>query len=150
MTFTEAVRTVLSKYFVIEGRARRSEYWWFALFNGLGTFLAGLIDSLVLGFHGDFSPLSSLFGLALLIPSITVAIRRLHDRDMSGWWFLLVFLPFVGWLALLVLYCLPGTEGTNRFGPDPIRSRDDSRRSPPDDNDDIRYTPSSIPKVDRD
>jgi uncharacterized membrane protein YhaH (DUF805 family) len=60
-----------------------------------------------------------LFGLAVLIPSIAVGARRLHDTDRSGWWLLIALIPFIGAIVLLVFFVLPGTQGTNRFGPDP-------------------------------
>jgi uncharacterized membrane protein YhaH (DUF805 family) len=75
-----------------------------------------------------------------------VAIRRLHDRDMSGWWLLLMLVPVIGSLALLVLYVLPGTPGPNRFGPDPLGN---DTGWPDDEGDDATYSQSSIPRVNR-
>ncbi len=118
MSFTEAVRTCFQKYVTIEGRAGRSEYWWFLLFAFLGNLVFSLIDRIILG--PEMSLLGFLFSLAILLPAITVAIRRLHDRDMSGWWILLNLIPLIGSLILLILYALPGTEGSNRFGPSPL------------------------------
>ena len=63
---------------------------------------------------------TGLFGLVTIIPNIAIAIRRLHDRDYSGWWYLLVFIPLIGWLILFIWFCLKGTDGPNRFGPDPL------------------------------
>jgi uncharacterized membrane protein YhaH (DUF805 family) len=67
-----------------------------------------------------YGPIYTLYLLAVLIPSIALSIRRLHDRDKSGWWFLLAFIPLIGALILLVWFALPGTAGNNRFGPDPL------------------------------
>lgn len=139
MTFKEAVRTCFEKYFVIEGRARRSEYWYFVLFSILVSIVLSLIDT-ALGFRGDFQPLSMLFSLAILVPSITVAVRRLHDRDMSGWWVLLALIPLIGALILFVLFVMRGTDGQNRFGPDPLRGGDS-------DSDGGNYAPSSMPRT---
>src|SRR5512147_2937684 len=90
MTFQESIRTCFQKYVVFDGRATRSEYWWFVLF----TFLA----SLALGFVSDL--LSSLFSLAVLLPSLAVGARRLHDIDKSAWWLLLWLVPIIGWIVL--------------------------------------------------
>ena len=119
MGFKDAVRTVFNKYVVIEGRAPRSEYWWFVLFAVLASFVLGIVDAAIFGIDG-MTPLSTLFSLAILIPSITVGVRRLHDRDMSGWWMLLMLLPLIGMLILLVIFVMKGTDGSNRFGPDPL------------------------------
>ena len=147
MNLSDAVRTCFRKYITIDGRARRAEYWWFFLFALIGNVIASVLDTVLFGMR-DTQPLGILFSLAIFLPSLAVAIRRLHDRDMSGWWFLLNFVPLIGTLILLVIYALPGTGGPNRFGPDPIRNRDDSRTPPPDE-DDTPYSRSSIPRVDR-
>lgn len=104
MTFGESISTCFKKYVVFDGRASRSEFWWFALF----TFLA----SLVLGFVSQ--ALSSLFSLAVLLPSLAVGARRLHDTDRSAWFLLLWLVPVVGWLILLVWAIQEGKE-PNRF-----------------------------------
>ena len=114
MTFQQSIRTCLNKYIDIEGRASRSEYWWFVLFNIIVSFIANVIDSAL--WPGIFGALA---GLALLAPGITVGVRRLHDRDMSGWW-LLLWITGIGGLVLLILFILRGTDGPNRFGPDPL------------------------------
>jgi uncharacterized membrane protein YhaH (DUF805 family) len=140
------------RYADFEGRSRRMEFWMFQLlnivlvavlampfiFSLLGTSLAAadgpdaeqaIADALVSGGFGLSTIgiiLYGIYALVALIPSIAVTVRRLHDRDMSGWWYLgltlVGFIPLVGFLAsiaLLVLMVLPGTEGGNRFGPDP-------------------------------
>jgi uncharacterized membrane protein YhaH (DUF805 family) len=119
MSFTEAVRTCLNKYVTISGRARRSEYWWWFLFVLLGSMLASLIDAVLFGAEGG-GLLNGLFGLATILPSICVGGRRLHDRDMTAWWLLLGLIPVLGTIALLVLFAMRGTDGPNRFGPDPL------------------------------
>ncbi|MXQ09302.1 DUF805 domain-containing protein [Alphaproteobacteria bacterium GH1-50] len=149
MSFTEAVRTCFRKYITVSGRARRAEFWWFALFYLIVGAVLNAIDLSLFG--PDTALLSPIFGLVMFVPSITVAVRRLHDRDMSGWWWLLNFIPLIGTLILLVIYMLPGTNGANRFGPDPIRGRDDGRGGGSGGyrDDDGDYSPSSIPRSGR-
>jgi uncharacterized membrane protein YhaH (DUF805 family) len=122
MGFQEAIRSVFSKYVTISGRASRSEYWWWFLFVVLAQLVLGALDAMLFG-GGPESPglLGGLFGLAILLPSICVAGRRLHDRDMSAWWLLLGLIPVIGFLVLLYFYVTKGTDGPNRFGPDPLR-----------------------------
>lgn len=143
MTFTEAVQTCFQKYVTISGRARRSEYWYFVLFSMLAGFVLGALDGLLVGFNSNFQPLSTIFSLLILLPSLTVAIRRLHDRDMSGWWLLLFLVPLLGAIALVVIFALPGTAGRNRFGPDPLGF------SSKDDEETAAYARSSIPRSGR-
>jgi uncharacterized membrane protein YhaH (DUF805 family) len=139
MGFSEAVRTCLQeKYVTFSGRASRSEYWYFVLFYFV-VFLVLMALFLLLGGMrsiqtGEISPLAwlpiilmGLFGLGVLLPMISVQVRRLHDRDLSGWWYLAAILagmiPFVGFLAsiaLFVMNVLKGTPGPNRFGRDPF------------------------------
>ena len=112
MEFTTAVRTVLTEnYANFRGRAQRSEFWWFVLFTFVCTVALGAVADLLAG----------LFSLAVLLPAIGVAVRRLHDVDRSGWWYLLVLIPVLGPLILVfAFYIHPGTPGANRFGPDPL------------------------------
>jgi len=123
MTFMESVRTCLKEnYCNFEGRAPRSEYWWFALF----AVLLGIVTSIIDGILGTVTAngiglISSIASLALIIPSIAVAVRRLHDTDRSGWFYLLNFIPIIGWIVLLVFFVQQGTNGRNRFGDDPLR-----------------------------
>lgn len=139
MDFTEAVKTVLTqKYATFSGRASRSEFWWFQLFvilfwTGLGLLFAVPLSLAAAGGFGSF--LAMVFGLVavvavfgLVIPSIALTVRRFHDHNASGWWVLLFYvagvIPYVGFLSslvLLVIMAVKGTEGPNRFGPDPLR-----------------------------
>lgn len=119
----------LKKYAVFEGRAGREEYWMFVLFQVLASIAFGVLFMIaaMAGGSGDGRP-NLLFGLlallfvvfafAMIIPGLAVTIRRLHDGDRSGWWLLLAFIPFGG-IVLLIFYCLDGTPGPNKFGPDP-------------------------------
>ena len=72
------------------------------------------------GYHTRGGPLTGVFGLAILIPWLAVAVRRLHDTDRSGFWLLIIFFPLIGSLVLLVFFIMSGTRGPNRFGPDPV------------------------------
>lgn len=112
----DAVRTCFNKYAHFRGRARRPEFWYFALFNFIAQLVLGLIDSVVFGL-GDVSPLSNLYGLAVLVPSLAVGARRLHDTGRSGWWQLLVLIPIVGIIVLIVWWASRGKDEANEYGP---------------------------------
>lgn len=137
MGFVDAVRTCLIvKYATFEGRAARSEFWYYSLFYALMLLVFGVLGFALAGGSNfregnlrSFLPFVPLIivVLAMIIPGIAVTVRRLHDRDMSGWWYLgfiaLSAIPVVGGLiglATLVLYALKGTVGPNRFGSDPL------------------------------
>ena len=113
MNFTEAVSSVFSKYAVFSGRAGRPEFWWFALFNVIASFVLAFVDSLFFGRE----VLGIIYGLGVLLPGLGVAIRRLHDIDRSGWWILVGLIPLIGWIVLLIWYIRPGTPGPNQYGP---------------------------------
>ena len=99
------------KYAEFSGRARRKEYWMFALFNFLASVALTIVDG-ILGTNGG---LGGLYTLAVLIPSIAVAARRLHDTDRSGWWQLIALIPLIGFIILLVFLCSDSKPGENRF-----------------------------------
>ena len=114
------------KYADFQGRARRSEYWLFSLFCFIVGFVIGILrlatggmEALESGRMDPMGIVNLLFSLAILIPSLAVSFRRLHDTDRSAWWILIALIPLLGWIALIVFYLLPGTPGPNRFGPDP-------------------------------
>lgn len=152
MGFGTAVMTCLRKYAVFNGRARRSEYWYFVLFSLATEIAASLIDSTIRGVAAGFVPVSLPVWLALLLPSLAVTVRRVRDTNRSGWWvagfyvdcvvvlgaavpfmemfregaigpvwlFLAVAVLIVPYaIFLFVLTVLPGTSGTNHYGPDP-------------------------------
>ena len=114
----------LKKYAVFSGRARRKEFWLFMLLYFIAMVVAGLFDDLVVGERVAFDPTMGVFSwivfLGLLIPSTAVSVRRLHDKNLRGWWFLLFLIPLIGTIALFILYCMRGTDGENRFGADPL------------------------------
>jgi uncharacterized membrane protein YhaH (DUF805 family) len=111
----------LKKYAVFSGRSRRMEYWYFVLFNIIVSIVLGTIDTLLgtLGSGMGVGLLSGIYGLAILIPSLAVTVRRLHDIDRSGWWILIALVPLIGTIVLLVFALLEGTPGTNRYGLNP-------------------------------
>jgi uncharacterized membrane protein YhaH (DUF805 family) len=111
----------LKKYAVFGGRSRRKEYWYFVLFVAIISIALSIIDSLFGTYHRESGAglLSGLFSLAVLIPSIAVSVRRLHDIDRTGWWVLISLVPLVGWIVLLVFHVQDGTPSPNRYGPDP-------------------------------
>ena len=105
---------VLKNYFGFDGRSRRKEYWMFFLFNVLISIALGVVEGLV----GMPGVISGVYTLAILVPSIAVGIRRLHDTGRSGWWMLLAFVPLAN-LVLLVFFCLDSEEGSNQWGDNP-------------------------------
>ena len=114
----------IKKYAVFSGRARRKEYWLFVLLYFFASVVAVLFDDLVVGERVAFDSTMGVFSwivlLGLLIPSIAVSVRRLHDKNLRGWWVLLFLIPLIGTIALFILYCMRGTDGENRFGADPL------------------------------
>jgi uncharacterized membrane protein YhaH (DUF805 family) len=111
----------LKKYAVFSGRSRRKEYWYFVLFVAIISIVLNIIDGLIGAYarSSGVGLLSSIFSLAVLIPSIAVTVRRLHDIDRTGWWVLISLVPLVGWIVLLVFNVQDGTPGSNGYGPDP-------------------------------
>ncbi|HEY0952011.1 DUF805 domain-containing protein [Nocardioides sp.] len=131
MTFTESVQTCLRKYAGFSGRAGRPEFWWFMVFNVLVSFVTSIVDMAVfgsdavwagIGFGPDQGPFQLISAFLLLLPDLAVGARRLHDTARSAWWLLLLLVPFLGLLVLVVLWCLRGEAGTNRYGEPPVRT----------------------------
>jgi uncharacterized membrane protein YhaH (DUF805 family) len=114
MTFSEAVRDGFDHYVKFDGRASRPAYWWWFLFAVLVGVVANIID-LAIGAY----VFSGLTGLALLLPNLSVSIRRLHDTNRSGWWILIVLIPLIGWIVLLVFYLQDSDPAPNNYGPPP-------------------------------
>ncbi len=108
---------VLKNYAGFSGRARRTEYWMFALVNLVITLIFYVLALVTRS--SFFIALVFLYGLAVLLPGLAVAVRRLHDVGMSGWWILIGLVPFVGGIVLLVFTLLPGNQGPNQYGDDP-------------------------------
>ena len=134
MTMGEAIRSVLGKYATFSGRAARPEFWWWVLALFLASAVVSLIDVFViapmLGYDssalppeaadmGPPQPLSALLGLAVILPNLAVAARRLHDTGRTAWWLLLGLVPVIGILVLIWFYIQPSDEGPNDYGPPP-------------------------------
>jgi len=112
----------LKRYAEFTGRSRRKEYWMFVLLS-IGIYIVASILDGIAGLNGmiagTYGPITALVALGLLVPTLAVSIRRLHDSDRSGWWLLLGLVPMVGEIIVLVFMVLEGTRGANRFGADP-------------------------------
>jgi uncharacterized membrane protein YhaH (DUF805 family) len=118
MNFGQAIASGFNNYVNFTDRAVRSAFWFWMLFYWLVLVVGRLID-FALFYRATVPPIYMLAWLALLLPTLAVAIRRLHDTNRSGWWILIGLIPLVGWIILIVWYCEAGTPGANRFGPDP-------------------------------
>jgi uncharacterized membrane protein YhaH (DUF805 family) len=142
MSFIESIRTVLSKYATFDGRARRSEFWWYYLalaivetvlyavliVPGLTAYTTATMEAAMAGettvpaMPGSLTVgyiVISLVALALLLPTLAVIVRRLHDTDKPGALAFLLLIPFVNFILVIVWGATAGTPGPNRFGPDP-------------------------------
>jgi uncharacterized membrane protein YhaH (DUF805 family) len=106
---------VLKQYAVFSGRSRRQEFWMFMLFHIIISFVLSFVESMV----GGPGVLGLIYALGVLLPSLGVSIRRLHDTGRSGWWILIVLVPIVGGIVLLVYYCQDSAAGENQFGASP-------------------------------
>ncbi|MBF0709152.1 MULTISPECIES: DUF805 domain-containing protein [Bacillales] len=106
---------VLKNYVNFQGRARRKEYWMFTLFNVIFSIVLTIVESLA-----DISPfLTSIYSLFIILPSLAVTVRRLHDTGRSGWWVLIGLIPLIGSIVILVFTCLDSDVEENRFGINP-------------------------------
>jgi uncharacterized membrane protein YhaH (DUF805 family) len=112
---------VLKKYATFSGRARRSEYWYFVLFNIIFSIIAMALDNLLgTAMPGvGYGPIYGLYTLAIIIPGLAVAVRRLHDVEKSGWFLLIALIPLIGAIWLLVLMVTEGNPGENQYGINP-------------------------------
>lgn len=119
-------KVVFENYANFKGRARRSEYWYFALANGLISMILLILGGSIGALFGDgFTGIAIgyilfiIYTLAVLLPSLGVIARRLHDVGKSGWFYLVAFIPLVGPFWILILFCTEGNQGPNQYGPDP-------------------------------
>ncbi len=118
------VDTIKNRYAQFDGRASRSEYWYFTLYYVLILLAVGAVSGLLGYLVGNIGSMIGMAAivlliLALFIPALAIAIRRLHDSGKSGWFFLLGLIPTIGGIILLVFYCLESQPGTNKYGPNP-------------------------------
>ena len=119
MSFQDAVRTCLQqKYATFSGRARRSEYWFFVLFTFIVQVIASILDAAFHLRYGSTGLIENLASLALLLPGLGVAVRRLHDTGRTGWLVLIGLIPIVGWIILIVFF-VQDSHADNQYGPNP-------------------------------
>lgn len=121
MSFSQAVSSGFANYATFSGRTPRSGYWWWVLFSVIMAVLASIVDN-ILGFSINDQKvgyISAVVGLVLLLPSIAVTFRRLHDIGRSGWWWLLSLLCFIGGIILFIFALQDSQPGTNQYGPNP-------------------------------
>ena len=113
--------SVLKQYAVFKGRARRKEYWFFILFNLIASLVLTVVDYMTGSLNAELGMglLSGLYSLAVLIPSLAVTVRRLHDTDRTGWWILIGLIPLIGVIVLLVFMLLDSQPGDNQYGANP-------------------------------
>jgi len=121
VNFFSAIKLGFVNYFKFSGRATRSEYWWWALFILPLTLASYAFDAMESG--SIVTLLIYVVDVSLVIPTIALLVRRLHDTGRSAWWILLTFVPFIGPLVLLVFTVRSGEEYRNKYGPDPRRLR---------------------------
>lgn len=128
-SFVGAVKNTLSKFGTVDGRASRSEFWYFMLFTAVGAALAGFVDAAlgtewVMLADGQqvayFGHVQFAWFLATIVPTVTVTARRLHDTGKSGWLQLLLLVPFLGWALLLYWFCCAGPKSENGYGQEPL------------------------------
>lgn len=114
-------KVVFENYANFNGRARRSEYWFYILATIIIAILLSMVDTFAGLTYGPEQAgiLRSLYSFLVLIPGFAVLVRRLHDVGKSGWFFLIVFIPLAGVIWLLIVLCTEGEDRTNKYGPDP-------------------------------
>ena len=113
----DCVKYCFNHYAKFSGRARRAQFWYFVLFNFIANLALGIVDSMLFGVDSNVSLFSSLYSLAVFVPSIAVGARRLHDIGRSGWWQLIGLVPIVGWIILIVWMASRGEDRANQYGP---------------------------------
>lgn len=113
------IQCIAEKYAAFDGRARRSEFWYFVLFNTLASIVVNIVGTVLSNAVEAAAFLGTLYALAVFIPGIAVAARRLHDTGRSGWWQLIALIPFVGAIVLLIFYTQDSSFERNQYGPNP-------------------------------
>ena len=120
MNFTESISSCFSNYITFSGRSSRSEFWWFSLFIFVVSIIAAVADGAMfnpLRHGGSAQVFSSLWSLIVVLPFISVAVRRLHDIGRTGWWYWIAAIPLIGSIVLLVFFLSRSEEGPNAYGP---------------------------------
>ena len=118
MSFGEAISSGFRRYSDFGGRSSRSEFWLWSLFTLVASISLGILDLII----GTIGALVAVFSLVVLIPSLAVEVRRLHDIDRSGWWLLISPIPLIGVIVLIVWLATAGHEGPNRYGRNPLNN----------------------------
>lgn len=116
MGFVDAIKSVFGKYATFSGRASRSEYWYFYLFYFIAYLVLAALDMAL----GSVVLFTGIYLLGIIVPIVSLSVRRLHDVNRSGWWYWIFLVPLVGAILLLFWACTKGTTGDNRFGADPL------------------------------
>ena len=120
MDIQQSIKTCFTKFATFDGRASRSEYWWFQLFYVIVVIVAVILDGVLVGGNVEAAgALEIVSQLILILPSLAVTARRLHDVDRSGWW-MLVGITIVGLIPLIIWFLAPGTSKKNKYG-NPIK-----------------------------
>lgn len=126
MSFQQSIKACLfDRYADFSGRATRAEFWYFYLFSSILTICALVLDAAMSFYAGHremISPIYLIITIILFLPSLAVAVRRFHDIDKSGWWYLFNLIPFIGWAFFIMWMCTPGTAGRNDYGENPYGS----------------------------
>lgn len=112
MSFSEAVKSGFDHYAKFDGRASRPAFWWWVLFGILVAIAANIVDAII-----GSQIFSIVVSLGLLLPNLSVSIRRLHDTDRTGWWILIALIPLIGLIVLLIFYLQKSDPGDNSYGP---------------------------------
>jgi uncharacterized membrane protein YhaH (DUF805 family) len=116
MSFVDAIKSVFTQYVGFSGRARRSEFWYFYLFTILLSIVASIVQRAMTNSTNGI--VTTIIGLAIILPYLAVAVRRLHDTSRSGWWLLIGLIPVVGTIILIVFW-VQDSHGDNQYGPSP-------------------------------
>lgn len=111
MSFTEAVKSGFDNYVNFNGRASRPAYWWWFLFAILVSVAANIVGAII-----GTSVIVFLAALAIFLPGLSVAVRRLHDTNRTGWWLLLLIIPIIGFIVLLIFFLQQSDPGENDYG----------------------------------
>ncbi len=113
------LKVLKEHYLDFKGRARRQEYWMFILINTIISIVLAVLDQTIGLTYGGNGILGTVYGLIVLLPALGVTVRRLHDAGKSGWYYLLILLPIIGWIWLIVLFCKDSEHGANKWGNNP-------------------------------
>jgi uncharacterized membrane protein YhaH (DUF805 family) len=117
MSFSEAVKSGFDHYTKFDGRASRPAFWWWFLFGILVAIATNIVDAII-----GSQIISIIVSLGLILPNISVSIRRLHDTNRTGWWLLIALIPLIGIIVLIIFYVQKSDPGDNSYGPPMVES----------------------------